>query len=80
MQAYRWVIDSRDEFTDERLEKIGGDMKLGECYQIGMCSLTCPKGLDPRKAIEHLKYLYVQYKERKEHEMNAIWLIAIYFT
>jgi hypothetical protein len=27
-----------------------------------------------------LKYLYVQYKQRKEHEMNAIWLIAIYFT
>ena len=52
MQAYRWVIDSRDEYRDERLEKIGGDMKLGECYQIGMCSLTCPKGLDPRKALE----------------------------
>jgi len=32
MQAYRWVVDSRDEFTDERLEKLGGDMKLGECY------------------------------------------------
>lgn len=32
MQAYRWVIDSRDEYTDERLEKLGGDMKLGECY------------------------------------------------
>jgi len=32
MQAYRWVIDSRDEFTEERLEMLGGDMKLGECY------------------------------------------------
>jgi succinate dehydrogenase (ubiquinone) iron-sulfur subunit len=32
MQAYRWVIDSRDEYTDERLERLGGDMKLGECY------------------------------------------------
>ena len=72
MQAYRWVIDSRDEFTDERLEKIGGDMKLGECYQIGMCSLTCPKGLDPRRALEHLKHLYVEYKERKEAELSTI--------
>lgn len=72
MQAYRWVIDSRDEFTDERLEKIGGDMKLGECYQIGMCSLTCPKGLDPRAALEQLKKLYEDYKERKEHELSAI--------
>lgn len=72
MQAYRWVIDSRDEYTDERLEKIGGDMKLGECYQIGMCSLTCPKGLDPRRALEHLKQLYTEYKERKENELVTI--------
>lgn len=72
MQAYRWVIDSRDEFTDERLEKIGGDMKLGECYQIGMCSLTCPKGLDPRRALEHLKHLYLEYKDRKEAELSTI--------
>ena len=72
MQAYRWVIDSRDEFTDERLEKLGGDMKLGECYQIGLCSLTCPKGLDPRKALENLKFLYEDYKERKEAEQNLI--------
>ncbi len=72
MQAYRWVIDSRDEYTDERLEKLGGDMKLGECYQIGLCSLTCPKGLDPRKALESLKNLYSEYKERKEHDLNTI--------
>ncbi|TNV77313.1 hypothetical protein FGO68_gene47 [Halteria grandinella] len=72
MQAYRWVIDSRDEYTDERLEKLGGDMKLGECYQIGMCSLTCPKGLDPRRALEHLKHLYVEYKHRKEAELTTI--------
>lgn len=72
MQAYRWVIDSRDEYTDERLEKIGGDMKLGECYQIGMCSLTCPKGLDPRRALDHLKKLYIEYKDRKEVELTTI--------
>jgi succinate dehydrogenase (ubiquinone) iron-sulfur subunit len=72
MQAYRWVIDSRDEYTDERLEKIGGDMKLSECYQIGMCSLTCPKGLDPRKALEHLKQLYEEYKDRKETDLTTI--------
>jgi len=69
MQAYRWVIDSRDEYTDERLEKIGGDMKLGECYQIGLCSLACPKGLDPRGALAHLKELYEQYQTRKSDEM-----------
>lgn len=72
MQAYRWVIDSRDEYTDERLEKLGGDMKLGECYQIGMCSLACPKGLDPRRALDHLKHLYFEYKHRKELESKGI--------
>lgn len=65
MQAYRWVIDSRDEYTDERLEKLGGDMKLGECYQIGLCSLACPKGLNPRGALGHLKELYADFEDRK---------------
>ena len=40
MQAYRWVIDSRDEYTDERLEKLGGDMKLKQS-QKGMTSFVC---------------------------------------
>ena len=72
MQAYRWVIDSRDEYTDERLEKLGGDMKLGECYQIGLCSLACPKGLNPRAALGHLKELYTDYEHRKDAEMTEI--------
>lgn len=72
MQAYRWVIDSRDEFTDERLEKIGGDMKLGECYQIGLCSLTCPKGLDPREALKDLQDMYKDYVHRKEDQMDSM--------
>eukprot|EP00354_Favella_ehrenbergii_P000283 CAMPEP_0170469372 /NCGR_PEP_ID=MMETSP0123-20130129/12222_1 /TAXON_ID=182087 /ORGANISM="Favella ehrenbergii, Strain Fehren 1" /LENGTH=320 /DNA_ID=CAMNT_0010736215 /DNA_START=21 /DNA_END=983 /DNA_ORIENTATION=- len=72
MQAYRWVIDSRDEFTEERLEMLGGDMKLGECYQIGLCSLTCPKGLNPRAALAHLKELYKDYADKREHEQMTI--------
>lgn len=71
MQAYRWVIDSRDEFTDERLEKLGGDSKLEECHQIGVCSITCPKGLNPRKALEHLKELYKEYNYRKTSSMES---------
>ncbi len=65
LQAYRWVMDSRDEYTDERLEAIGGDMKLNECFQLGVCTLACPKGLDPRTAIEVLKEKYNQLQERK---------------
>ena len=72
MQAYRWVIDSRDEYTDERLEMLGGDMKLGECYQIGLCSLTCPKGLNPRAALKHLQELYADYDKRRSEEQLTI--------
>ena len=72
MQAYRWVIDSRDEYTDERLEKVGGDMKLGECYGIGICSLACPKGLDPRAALEDLKHLYKDDQSRKSEIYSDI--------
>lgn len=71
MQAYRWVIDSRDEYTDERLEKIGGDMKLDECYQIGVCSLACPKHLNPREALNNLKNMYLEYKSRRTIESSG---------
>jgi succinate dehydrogenase (ubiquinone) iron-sulfur subunit len=62
------VIDSRDQYTEERLEMLGGDMKLGECYQIGLCSLTCPKGLNPRAALKHLKDMYAEFEHRKENQ------------
>jgi succinate dehydrogenase (ubiquinone) iron-sulfur subunit len=69
MQAYRWIIDSRDEYQEERLEKLSGQ-KLERCYQIGACSLTCPKGLDPRDAIEKLKDLYSDYKKKKRSYLS----------
>lgn len=71
MQAYRWIIDSRDQYTEERLEKISGQ-KLDRCYQIGACSLTCPKGLDPRYAIEKLKDIYSDYKRAKAQSINPL--------
>lgn len=68
MAAYRWIIDSRDEYSEERLDKLSGQ-KLERCYQIGACSLTCPKGLDPRSAIEKLKHLYSDYKKQKRNQL-----------
>ena len=47
MQAYRWVNDSRDEYTDERLEQLSQGLKLDGCENIGICTLTCPKDLNP---------------------------------
>lgn len=64
MQAYRWIIDSRDEYTNERLDNLSGQ-KLERCYQIGACSLTCPKGLDPRASLKELQDMYQEYKISK---------------
>lgn len=68
MQAYRWIIDSRDEYQKERLDKLSGQ-KLDRCYQIGACSLTCPKGLDPRANVKKLQELYADYRSQK---LNAL--------
>jgi len=55
MQAYRWVADSRDQFTEERLAWVNDTMKLYRCHGIMNCTSCCPKGLDPAKAIVELK-------------------------
>ena len=55
MQAYRWIEDSRDDATKERMEYVDDAMKLYRCKTIMNCSNTCPKGLNPGKAIGELK-------------------------
>ena len=55
MQAYRWISDSRDENTIKRMEHVDDAMKLYRCKSIMNCSNTCPKGLNPGKAIGELK-------------------------
>ena len=55
MQAYRWIEDSRDDNTIERMKQVDDAMKLYRCKSIMNCSNTCPKGLNPAKAIGELK-------------------------
>ena len=55
MQAYKWIEDSRDEATIERMEYLDDAMKLYRCKTIMNCSNTCPKGLNPGQAIGKLK-------------------------
>jgi succinate dehydrogenase (ubiquinone) iron-sulfur subunit len=55
MQAYRWIEDSRDEFTKERVAALDDSFKLFRCHTIMNCSKTCPKHLNPGKAIAHIK-------------------------
>jgi succinate dehydrogenase (ubiquinone) iron-sulfur subunit len=55
MQAYRWIEDSRDEFREERLAELDDAFKLYRCHTIMNCSKTCPKHLNPGKAIGEIK-------------------------
>jgi len=55
LQAYRWVIDSRDDMTAERLAALNDPFKLYRCKTIMNCTSVCPKGLNPAKAIAKLK-------------------------
>jgi succinate dehydrogenase / fumarate reductase iron-sulfur subunit len=60
LQAYRWIVDSRDEATGERLDALEDPFKLYRCHTIMNCSKTCPKGLNPAKAIAETKKLLVE--------------------
>ncbi len=59
LQAYRWIVDSRDEATGERLDELEDPFKLYRCHTIMNCTNTCPKGLNPAKAIAEIKKLMV---------------------
>ena len=60
LQAYRWIADSRDEATGERLDELEDPFKLYRCHTIMNCTNTCPKGLNPAKAIAEIKKLIVE--------------------
>ena len=62
LQAYRWIADSRDESAGERLDDLEDPFKLYRCHTIMNCTNTCPKGLNPAKAIAEIKKLQVERK------------------
>ena len=55
LAAYRWLQDSRDEATDERLKELNDSSKLYLCHTIMNCSFACPKDLNPGQAIAEIK-------------------------
>jgi len=59
LQAYRWIADSRDEAAGERLDALEDPFRLYRCHTIMNCTRTCPKGLNPAKAIAEVKKLMV---------------------
>lgn len=62
LTAYRWISDSRDEATGERLDELEDPFKLYRCHTIMNCTDVCPKELNPAKAIAEIKKLMVKRK------------------
>ena len=60
LAAYRWIADSRDEASGERLDALQDPFKLYRCHTIMNCTQTCPKNLNPAKAIGEIKRLLVE--------------------
>ena len=60
LQAYRWLIDSRDEATGARLDELEDPFRLYRCHTIMNCTQACPKGLNPAKAIAEIKKMMVE--------------------
>ncbi len=59
LQAYRWLADSRDEKTGERLDDLEDPFRVYRCHTIMNCAKACPKGLSPAKAISEIKKMMV---------------------
>jgi succinate dehydrogenase / fumarate reductase iron-sulfur subunit len=60
LQAYRFLADSRDQATGERLDNLEDPYRLFRCHSIMNCVDACPKGLNPTKAIGKIKELMVK--------------------
>ena len=60
LQAYRWIVDSRDETTGERLDQLEDAFRLYRCHTILNCTQACPKDLNPGKAIAEIKKMIAE--------------------
>lgn len=66
LQAYRWIVDSRDqESINERLDELDDSFKLYRCHTIMSCTNTCPKGLNPARAIAEIKKMILKRNLQK---------------
>ncbi|KPJ02079.1 Succinate dehydrogenase [ubiquinone] iron-sulfur subunit, mitochondrial [Papilio xuthus] len=76
LHAYRWVIDSRDEDTEQRLKDLRDDFKAFRCHTIMNCSLDCPKGLHPAHAIAKLKLLISGLQKKENPDLDPLKLAS----
>ncbi|MBK7718783.1 MAG: succinate dehydrogenase iron-sulfur subunit [Giesbergeria sp.] len=68
IQAYRFIFDSRDQATEERLDDLNDAYRLFRCRTIMNCSEVCPKGLEPSHAIERVRLKMI----KKEGDSGAL--------
>ncbi|XP_012056878.1 PREDICTED: succinate dehydrogenase [ubiquinone] iron-sulfur subunit-like [Atta cephalotes] len=71
LQAYRWVMDSRDMAHEERLLKIRDFYSVYRCHTIFNCTKTCPKGLNPGRAIAQLKCLLAGLTKKEKPDLET---------
>jgi len=62
LQAFRWISDSRDTHTKQRLEALNDTWKLYRCHTIMNCAKVCPKHLNPGQAIAKIKKAIFEQK------------------
>lgn len=72
LHAYRWCIDSRDEDTQQRLFDLRDDFKAFRCHTILNCTLACPKGLHPGRAIARLKRLISAVEKKPSPDIDPL--------
>jgi succinate dehydrogenase / fumarate reductase iron-sulfur subunit len=60
LQSWRWLTDSRDDATEERLDELEDPFRVYRCHTILNCTRTCPKGLNQGRAIAEIKKAIVE--------------------
>ena len=56
LQAYRWILDSRDGKKIDRIRFLSNNFRVSKCHSITNCTKVCPKNLNPAKVVNFLKY------------------------
>jgi succinate dehydrogenase / fumarate reductase iron-sulfur subunit len=70
LQSYRFIIDSRDDATSERLAEMKDPYSLFRCRSIGNCTWVCPKGLNPMQAIGRIRQEMVSDATRDQSDSD----------
>lgn len=73
LQAYRFLADSRDQATEDRLEVLDDPDRLYRCHNIMNCADVCPKGLSPSKAISQIKQMQLKHKKQDMKVLKKIF-------